>query len=70
MLDPTGAAATKYNVKGLPTLIVADHEAKILLRSYYVPFAKLEPLLDEAVRKAPKPKGSSKAEPVEAVPAT
>ena len=68
VLDPTGAAAAKYNVTGLPTLIVADHKARVLLRSYYVPFSKLDPILDKAVKAAAEAKGSSKAKPVEAVP--
>ncbi|MFW6162057.1 MAG: TlpA family protein disulfide reductase [Planctomycetota bacterium] len=52
VLDPQGKAAAKYDVRGFPTLIVADHKARVLLRSYYVPFAKLEPILDKAVKAA------------------
>jgi len=60
VLDLDGTAAAKYNVRGFPTLIVADHKAQILLRSYYVPFDKLEPILDEAVKKAAADTGGSK----------
>lgn len=63
VLDLDGTAAAKYNVRGFPTLIVADHKAQILLRSYYVPFGKLEPILDEAVKKAAADTGDSKPQP-------
>jgi thiol-disulfide isomerase/thioredoxin len=56
VLDPTGAAARRYNVEGIPTVIIADHKARILLRGYYIPFAKLKRILDKAVARAPKRK--------------
>ena len=74
VLDPTGAAAAKYNVQGYPTLIIADHNARILLRSYYEPFEGLDPILEKAVKAAssakPKTGDGTKEEPVEAKPAS
>ena len=70
VLDPTGAAAAKYNATGFPTLIIADHKAQILLRSYYVPFDRFDALLEKAVKaaEADKPDDDSKTKPEEGKP--
>ncbi|NQT51737.1 TlpA family protein disulfide reductase [bacterium] len=52
VLDPKGKAAEKYNVQGFPTLLIAGHDATVLLRGYYVPFEKFKPILDKAVAAA------------------
>ena len=52
VLDPKGVAAQKYNVQGFPTLLIAGHDATVLLRGYYVPFAKFKSILDKAVEAA------------------
>jgi cytochrome c biogenesis protein CcmG, thiol:disulfide interchange protein DsbE len=69
VLDPKGKAAETYHAEGFPTFLIADHTGKILLRGYFVPFAKFKPLLDKAVAAAekagvkPKTKVEEKAEP-------
>ena len=53
VLDPERKAAARYGVRGFPTLIITDHEARILLRvPGYIPFERFKPILDQAVRSA------------------
>jgi peroxiredoxin len=49
VLDPKGAGAARYNVRGIPVTIVADHEGTILYRGNYTTFAVLRKTIDPAV---------------------
>lgn len=48
-LDPKGAAAARYAVRGIPVSIVAAPDGTILFRSYYTPYEKLQPFIKEAL---------------------
>jgi thiol-disulfide isomerase/thioredoxin len=52
VLDPTGEAAQRYQVKGIPTVFVADHNAKILHRGFTIPAEQLKPIIDKALAAA------------------
>lgn len=49
LLDTNGAVAGRYRVRGIPAVIVADKNGKIVHRGHYTPFkvlkAKIDPLL-------------------------
>ena len=52
LLDKDGIVAQKYEVRGIPVVIVADADGKILYRGNYTEFEKLEDVLDPAVKAA------------------
>ena len=53
-LDPDGAAAARYQVRGIPVTIVAAPDGTILYRRYYTPYEKLEPYIKKALEAGEK----------------
>jgi peroxiredoxin len=49
VLDPKGIVAAKYGVRGIPVVIVADQDGKILYKGYYTKFAVLKKVIDKAL---------------------
>ena len=51
LLDPQGKAASRYNVSGIPVVIVAGPDGSILYRGYYTAFDELNRSIAPAVQK-------------------
>jgi len=49
VLDSDAAIAQKYDVAGIPVVIVADQEGKIVYRGHYTPFDNLKRVIDPLV---------------------
>lgn len=54
LLDETGKISKVYHVRGIPAVIVADKNGKIVYRGYYTPFKKLKATIDKLLREDEK----------------
>jgi len=51
VLDENGAIANRYNVHGIPVVIVVDKNGTVVYRGYYTKFEQLKRIIDKALRK-------------------
>lgn len=51
VLDPVGAVAARYGVRGIPVVIIADKEGTIVYRGNYTPFDRLKKVIDALIEK-------------------
>lgn len=54
VIDPTGAVAARYGVRGIPVVIVADKDGKIVYRGHYTPFDRLKKIIGPLLETAKK----------------
>ena len=59
VLDTNGQVAARYGVQGIPVLIIADKDGKIVYRGNYTEYEVLKAKIDELL----KPKGESAPAP-------
>jgi len=51
VLDPTGAVARKYGVRGIPLVVVADTSGQVVFVGNYTKFGKLKEAIDPVLPK-------------------
>ena len=51
LLDGDGVVAGKYEVEGIPVVIVADASGKVVYRGYYTKFQQLKKVIDAELAK-------------------
>ena len=47
VLDSEGKVATRYNVSGIPVVIVADKDGKVAYRGFYTTFEAMKKVIDK-----------------------
>lgn len=62
VLDPAEAVATRYGVRGIPVVIIADKEGTIVYRGNYTPFVRLKKIIDALIEKDKEEEGKKEGE--------